>query len=108
MDNTKGIATAKQAEWRWPVSLLFGGITALIILIALAFVILACSCWETIHSQSNGQSLDASVELVVQADIPGRNIEEEKVVVIMAGQEHPTFLARPASRGCVDLEAVKI
>jgi hypothetical protein len=110
MDNTNATATttAKQAEWRWPVPLLFGGVTTLMALVALALLILACSYWKTMDSQSNGQSLNASAELGVQTEISGEDFEEEKVVVIMAGQQNPTFLARPASGSYLDLEAVKI
>lgn len=110
MDNTNATATAtaKQAEWRWPVPLLFGGVTALLVLVAFALLILACSYCKTIDSQRDGQSLNASAESGVRTEISGQDIEEEKVVVIMAGQQNPTFLARPASGSYIDLEAVKL
>jgi len=98
INNSSNVSvTAHHTEWSWPVPFLFGGLAAMMVLVAFALIILAWSYWKTFDSQSNGQSINASVELGVQTEISGEDIEEEKVVVIMAGQQNPTFLARPSS-----------
>lgn len=85
------------AEWSWPVPLLLGGLGAVLAFVPFALIILPCSYWKTIDSQNNERNLNASVEFSVQNEISSEGIEEDKVVVIMAGQRNPTFLARPAS-----------
>ncbi|CAL9073994.1 unnamed protein product [Musa acuminata var. zebrina] len=73
--------------WQTPVPYLFGGFGAVMILIAAALIILACS-----HRRSAircGSSEEKPV--IVHADM------EPRVVVVMAGDDKPRFLAQPFS-----------
>ncbi|CAH2044384.1 unnamed protein product [Thlaspi arvense] len=84
--------------WRSPVPYLFGGLAAMLGLIAFALLLLACSYW-TLSRRTNdgdGEKQTESGEKVVA------KVFEEKILVIMAGQSNPTFLATPvAAKTCV-------
>ncbi|KAG0472004.1 hypothetical protein HPP92_016550 [Vanilla planifolia] len=88
------------STWHSPVPYLFGGLAAMIALIAFALLILACSYWKLSglfegggDDEENGRKdEDASFK-------PLPSVFEESVVVIMAGDERPTFLATPISGG---------
>ncbi|KAK1391586.1 Glutamine dumper 3 [Heracleum sosnowskyi] len=88
-----------KSPWHSPVPYLFGGLAAMLGLIAFALLILACSYWKLSSRLDNG---DESPESDIEAgDIPAGNVKEtqvvyvEKCLVIMAGQEKPTYLATP-------------
>ncbi|TVU02391.1 hypothetical protein EJB05_52106, partial [Eragrostis curvula] len=91
-----------------PVPYLFGGLAAMLGLIALSLLALACSYWKLSGSLAAGEPDD----LEHQGGAGSRAGHGEKgsaagkaaggkwlehVVVIMAGDERPTFLAMPAS-----------
>ncbi|KDO67353.1 hypothetical protein CISIN_1g042254mg [Citrus sinensis] len=85
------VATQQRSPWHSPVPYLFGGLAAMLGLIAFALLILACSYWKLsdsrdIESGDKGQEGDAANSVKVY---------EEKILVIMAGDEKPTFLATP-------------
>lgn len=68
-------------------------------LIAFALLILACSYWKLSSRLENGnESPESDLEA---GDITAGNVKEaqlvmeEKYLVIMAGQEKPTYLATP-------------
>ncbi|CAN1165602.1 Protein GLUTAMINE DUMPER 3 [Linum perenne] len=92
----------ERSPWHSPVPYLFGGLAAMLGLIAFALLILACSYWKLSGyidgaerdlesgeggDEKDGQKKKAAVE----------EEYEEKVLVIMAGQLKPTFLATPIS-----------
>ncbi|KAL0337803.1 UNVERIFIED_CONTAM: protein GLUTAMINE DUMPER 3 [Sesamum calycinum] len=96
-------STGHQSAWDSPVPYLFGGLAAMLGLIAFALVILACSYWKLLaknlerrENAAGERDLEAG-----EADHDGAKIAppvlEEKYLVIMAGQQNPTFLATPAS-----------
>ncbi|KAL0346004.1 UNVERIFIED_CONTAM: protein GLUTAMINE DUMPER 3 [Sesamum radiatum] len=93
-----------QSAWNSPVPYLFGGLAAMLGLIAFALVILACSYWkllaENLERGENAAAGERDLE-AGEADHGGAKIAppvlEEKYLVIMAGQQNPTFLATPAS-----------
>ncbi|KAJ1414006.1 protein GLUTAMINE DUMPER 5-like [Sesbania bispinosa] len=64
-----------------PVPYLFGGLALMLALIAVALIILACS-------YHNEEKPAKTVEMGVDS--------EPKIVVIMAGDTNPTYLAKPA------------
>lgn len=84
------------SSWHSPIPYLFGGLAAMLGLIAFALLILACSYWRLtgqLHDEenNNGNSEkegDNSNEKSVK-------VYEEKFLVIMAGDQNPTFLATP-------------
>ena len=91
-----------------PVSYLLGGVACIAVLIAFSFIILACSYFLkhcTIEDQENNRSEHQNLEL----GDGGRNEmgedmsnvsddrDDDGVIVIMAGDEKPTFIAKPTS-----------
>ncbi|GMH04397.1 hypothetical protein Nepgr_006236 [Nepenthes gracilis] len=69
-----------------PVPYLFGGLAVMLGLIAVALIILACSYWR---SSSGGTGAGEGTRRAAEVD------SEPKIVVIMAGDEIPTYLAKP-------------
>ncbi|KAL7165880.1 hypothetical protein ACSBR2_036699 [Camellia fascicularis] len=94
-------ATLERSPWHSPVPYLFGGLAAMLGLIAFALLILACSYWKlsTYLEESRGGGGDRDLE--GGEDKSGGSatealpVLEEKVLVIMAGDVNPTFLATP-------------
>lgn len=85
---------------------LFGGLAAMLGLIAFALLILACSYWHLSgyfngrHGSGTGSSeldLEAGEATEAEQAIARGGVFEEKVVVIMAGEKGPRFLATPMS-----------
>lgn len=91
-------SVTSQSPWHSPVPYLFGGLAALLGLIAFALLMLACSFWKLSGyldggSQEDGGSGEGDVE--AGAGEGGKPVFEEKILVIMAGEVRPTFLATP-------------
>ncbi|PKU78647.1 Protein GLUTAMINE DUMPER 4 [Dendrobium catenatum] len=78
---------------RSPVPYLLGGIGVIVFLITLALIILTCTKRNPSDTSSTSPSETAG-KLPVNAGVLDI---EPKIVVIMAGDEKPTFLARPFS-----------
>ncbi|GLJ43177.1 hypothetical protein SUGI_0896360 [Cryptomeria japonica] len=81
-----------------PIPYLFGGVAAMLALIAVALLILACSFWK-LSGHSGEANDDGSVEK--KTEVWKEEDSEKKVVVIMAGDAEPTFLAKPAMHDVV-------
>ncbi|XP_022769988.1 protein GLUTAMINE DUMPER 4-like [Durio zibethinus] len=76
----------------YPLPYLFSSLCLVLILIAVALVLLACSY---IKRPSNSSSNEVQLK---QEMAKARVIDSEpKIVVIMAGDDKPTFLAKPAA-----------
>ncbi|KAI4376799.1 hypothetical protein MLD38_014517 [Melastoma candidum] len=95
--------SGQRSPWHSPVPYLFGGLAAMLGLIAFALLILACSYWKLSGYLEGGNTESGDVQ---QQDLESGNKDEEPrkppvfkedVLVIMAGQVKPTFLATPAS-----------
>ena len=90
------------SAWQSPVPYLFGGLAAMLGLIAFALLILACSYWKLsgfLDGGSDGQAAgdaDGEKGSASGASRPAPDFQEH-VVVIMAGDERPTFLAKPVT-----------
>ncbi|MQL79085.1 hypothetical protein Taro_011520 [Colocasia esculenta] len=100
-------AQQQHSTWRSPVPYLFGGLAAMMGLIAFALLLLACSYWRLsgyleegggagngtgdLESAGSGKPDDAGAARVPPPP------PDQRIVVIMAGDEKPTFLATPAS-----------
>ncbi|OIW19446.1 hypothetical protein TanjilG_09466 [Lupinus angustifolius] len=88
------------SPWHSPVPYLFGGLAAMLGLIAFALLILACSYWKLSGYLDDNADGERDLEA---GDIKNDEINkpqkpyEEKILVIMAGQDKPTFLATPVS-----------
>lgn len=93
--------TQQRSPWHSPVPYLFGGLAAMLGLIAFALLILACSYWRLsgrLDDNEGGdqRDLESGNEKEGDAAKSGK-IFEEKILVIMAGDQKPTFLATPVS-----------
>ncbi|CAL8990795.1 unnamed protein product [Prunus brigantina] len=97
--------TSQRSPWHSPVPYLFGGLAAMLGLIAFALLILACSYWKLSGYLESGEN-GAGSEPDLEAGEGGKGDEtaqkappvfEEKILVIMAGDAKPTFLATPMS-----------
>ncbi|XP_028764743.1 protein GLUTAMINE DUMPER 6-like [Neltuma alba] len=74
-----------------PIPYFFGGLAIILTLISVALLILlACSPRE--HSSSSSSSAQDQT-----VDVGGEVDSEPKIVVVMAGDTNPTFLAKPLS-----------
>ncbi|KAE8652215.1 hypothetical protein Csa_021923 [Cucumis sativus] len=98
-------AASQRTPWHSPVPYLFGGLAAMLGLIAFALLILACSYWKlSIQSEErDGDNRDlesANIGELEEEKIKQHQtnkIFEEKILVIMAGDQNPTFLATPVT-----------
>lgn len=94
------ISPAARSPWHSPVPYLFGGLAAMLGLIAFALLILACSYWKLsgyLEGEADDRDLEAGETDGDACDEKPSLVYEPKFLVIMAGQEKPTCLATPAS-----------
>ncbi|XP_057462541.1 protein GLUTAMINE DUMPER 3-like [Actinidia eriantha] len=96
------VSPAQKLPWHSPVPYLFGGLAAILGLIAFALLILACSYWKLSSSIDAGDNSSGERDLELGESDKDDKLKippviEEKFLVIMAGQEKPTFLATPVS-----------
>ncbi|RZC69934.1 hypothetical protein C5167_033066 [Papaver somniferum] len=88
-----GPEASAEGWWKSPNPYLFGGLAIMLCLIAVALIILVCSYRKTSSNDrfyNDGNDLEKARKL----DFSPREMEP-KFVVIMAGNENPTFLAEP-------------
>ncbi|MCD7446416.1 hypothetical protein HAX54_006025 [Datura stramonium] len=101
-------AMSQKSPWHSPVPYLFGGLAAMLGLIAFALLILACSYWKLSgHLRENGDNdhnhdseedpESGAGEKPAAGILKEMPLFEEKIVVIMAGDLRPSFLATPVS-----------
>ncbi|MBA0553802.1 hypothetical protein Golob_012951 [Gossypium lobatum] len=92
-------STIPHSPWHSPVPYLFGGLAAMLGLIAFALLILACSYWKLSGYLENGErgEGDRDLEAGDETQKGGAPVMEQKFLVIMAGEVKPTFLATPIS-----------
>ncbi|KAL3535332.1 hypothetical protein ACH5RR_003793 [Cinchona calisaya] len=99
---------AMRSPWHSPVPYLFGGLAAMLGLIAFALLILACSYWRLSGYVEGGNSNnERDLEAGGESNQDGSDgdlkkpaappVFEEKFLVIMPGQHNPTCLATPMS-----------
>ncbi|XP_051137078.1 protein GLUTAMINE DUMPER 5-like [Andrographis paniculata] len=95
-------AAVHRSPWHSPVPYLFGGLAAMLGLIAFALLVLACSYWRR-SVGGGGDDDDRRSDMESGAAEKGESggdakatpVFEEKILVIMAGEVKPTFLATP-------------
>ncbi|GAV77836.1 hypothetical protein CFOL_v3_21306 [Cephalotus follicularis] len=82
-----------------PVPYLFGGLAAMLGLIAFALFILGCSYWKlsTRGEGGNERDLESNGNEKEGDSVKPVKVYEDNILVIMAGHEKPTFLATPTS-----------
>lgn len=98
------------SPWHSPVPYLFGGLAAMLGLITLALLILACSYWKLNNYLGTGHSSSAAAAAGDGGDGDGGSkspatavaafpvVYRDLVAVVMAGERMPTFLAAPIVR----------
>lgn len=95
------------SAWRSPVPYLFGGLAAMLGLIALALLTLACTYWRLAgylnstgaNGEMNSHGGIGGTGKQTGAEDAGTNPPvKEHVAVIMAGEAEPTYLATPAQK----------
>ncbi|KAE8711229.1 Protein GLUTAMINE DUMPER 3 [Hibiscus syriacus] len=101
---TASPSAAPHLTWHSPVPYLFGGLAAMLGLIAFALLLLACSYWKLSGYLGSGEGnegdnrdLEEGEGKGEQTQKGGAAVMEQKFLVIMAGQVKPTFLATPIS-----------
>jgi hypothetical protein len=93
-----------------PIPFLIGGVGAVLALVAFALFILACSFIkqsgriQVSNTGGHSNNTGALVECREKKIEVCREDTEAKVMVIMAGDEKPTFLAEPAMNRAGDME----
>lgn len=95
-----------QSVWHSPVSFLFGGLAAMLGLIAFALLILACSYWKLyahIYGGGGGSATAAAPKLEAAAEAAASPPPPSSFVVVMAGNDKPTFIAMPMRGRAVDV-----
>lgn len=98
-------AAQQPSTWHSPVPYLFGGLAAMLGLIAFALMILACSYWRL---SGREQNIDQNRDLENggekdrndAASMANEKVYEEKILVIMAGDQNPSYLATPVVCNC--------
>ncbi|XP_022728454.1 protein GLUTAMINE DUMPER 5-like [Durio zibethinus] len=90
-NSTAAVTGAEFRHWNSPIPYLFGGIAVMLGLIAVALVFLACSCKKSPPNSSGEAEGKPAKQVIMQLEM------EPKIVVIMAGDEIPTYLANPVS-----------
>jgi hypothetical protein len=101
--STAGTVLAEKS----PTPYLLGGVGAMVLLIACAFILLACSYWrKSSHYDPEGSNGSGHTDHS-NTESGGKNVmitknsycsdKEEKFFVIMAGDEKPTYIANPTT-----------
>ncbi|CAK7335191.1 unnamed protein product [Dovyalis caffra] len=93
--NSTAVGTAHGEFWHRnsPVAYVFVGLAFMLGLITVALIILACSFRKSMPNTLRSEAEDES-PVESQVDF------EPKIVVILAGDENPTYLAKPVSCNC--------
>ncbi|CAL9122934.1 unnamed protein product, partial [Musa textilis] len=80
-----------------PLLYLFGGLAAMLGLVGFALSLLACAYWKLSgHFERGGAERGAKLE---PATATPATFYKQEVVVVMAGDEKPTYLATPIPSG---------
>ncbi|KAG6413108.1 hypothetical protein SASPL_125809 [Salvia splendens] len=80
-------------SWKTAVPYLFCGLAAMLGLIAFALLVLGCSYWKLNNDRRQRRRVVESQTGEKAAVV----VVEEKYLVIMAGEDKPTFLATPST-----------
>ncbi|KAF7803136.1 protein GLUTAMINE DUMPER 6-like [Senna tora] len=92
-----GSSSSSIRVWKSPIPYLFGGLVLMLALISVALVVLICSYRKrTLQSSSSSSSLSLS-KLPMPKNPQILESSEPNVVVIMAGDDNPTYLANPTT-----------
>ncbi|XP_064967057.1 protein GLUTAMINE DUMPER 3-like [Musa acuminata AAA Group] len=80
-----------------PLLYLFGGLVAMLGLVGVALILLACAYWKLSgHFDRGGAERGANLEPAMATPA---TFYKQEIVVVMAGDEKPTYLATPIPAG---------
>lgn len=93
-------------SWNSPLPYLFGGLAVMLGLIALALIFLVCSYKKSStttdeeqqqrsSSSSSSHEDDVAEQKSPKLVLQNSELMEQRIVVIMAGDRNPTYLAKP-------------
>ena len=88
-----GNSTANNAsllQWNSPLPYVFGGLAIIFSSIGIALLFLACS-----HRRSSSPEFQNGKEERYEENVQASASLEPEIVVIMAGDDHPRFVAKP-------------
>lgn len=88
------MGTSGLRDLRSPIPYLFGGLALMFAVISVALLILACSYRKQHRSSGDDEEKPPPNNMVEDVDQVN---SEPKIVVIMAGESNPTYLAKPVS-----------
>ncbi|GLJ43161.1 hypothetical protein SUGI_0896050 [Cryptomeria japonica] len=101
INSTNSVNALPNSLWHSPVPYLLGGVCVIVLLLAVAFILLLLSSLKIAH---NGPSGNEGAHMINIED-GEKNAETklsgcdqktvESVIVVMAGDEEPSFLATP-------------
>jgi len=111
MSVTSNISSSTQSLGKTPVPYLLGGVGTMLVLIGFSLILLAWSYFKdysAAHSEEEINNRSSGPRLIVEhGDGGGREMTKdmaglsddkgERVIVIMAGDEEPTFIAKRTS-----------
>ncbi|XP_010452674.1 PREDICTED: protein GLUTAMINE DUMPER 3-like [Camelina sativa] len=103
VDGNRTTMGGPHSPWHSPVPYLFGGLAAMLGLIAFALLILACSYWRLsgyLDGEEDQRDLEAGDAKPEKMAVKPVVALPEKFLVIMAGDVKPTYLATPAEKTC--------
>lgn len=84
------VSNDSQLQWNSPLPYLFGGLTIIFGIIGIALLFLAYThCRRSLPELPNAKEEKNNETIQASASM------EPKIVVIMAGDDHPRFVARP-------------
>lgn len=78
--------------WKSPIPYLFGSLALTLLLIAVALIILVCSYRKRASSNSAAENDEEKPAKIINAAAVNT---EPKIVVVMAGDDKPSYLATP-------------
>jgi len=96
--NSTAVGSAHGGFWHWnsPVAYVFVGLAFMLGLITVSLIILACSSGKSLSNSSTSEAEDEKSAKQVEIQVEF----EPNIVVIMAGDDNPTYLAKPVSCNC--------
>lgn len=95
MSPTESTSSGGFLRWNSPLPYLYGGLGLVLGLIAIALVFLACTRQKKYASTSDENAEEKQRK--EQGNSTMLSDTELKIVVVMAGNEIPTYLAKPVS-----------
>lgn len=93
--NNVNAITKTTNVWKSPIPYLFGSLAMMLLLITVALVLLVFAYRKTANLRRGGNDDDDDQKPATMKSIEAVHLEP-KVVVIMAGDDRPTYLATPS------------